>query len=258
MRAKNMQALTEDIDGVYPGVTIYGIGDKAHQLRPSDHNEDDTVGSKPAQTDADNNPEHRAIDVMIGPAMSKSKCRNLVDALATDPESRRRLYNIIHDGTLWSKNNGWIPVPFDGDPHTGHAHIAGRASDDENGAHWPVVIRLGDEMGTAETHMITASTYRDFAILANKEVIYFNIGDEPKKFLNPEDNQYYSRKEENGLYKQLKKLEEKISMPEIDYDKLAAALIKAGIATKADVDDVVDDSLADVLEAAASEARTQD
>lgn len=139
MRALNMQALTEAVKLRHPGVTIYGIGDEAHKQQSSDHNEDDTSGVRTPQTDADNIPEHRAIDVMIGSSMSFAQCEDLVSDLVTDAGSRDRLYNIIFNGTLWSKNNNWVAVPFSGDPHTDHAHIAGRVSQDDNTAGWPVV-----------------------------------------------------------------------------------------------------------------------
>ena len=64
MRSKNMQVLTDDVKQRHPGVVIYGIGDDAHKKRRSGHNEDDTPGSLPEREDADNKPEHRAIDIM--------------------------------------------------------------------------------------------------------------------------------------------------------------------------------------------------
>ena len=134
-----MQALTDAIKRRHPGVVIYGIGDAAHQLHSSDHNEDDTAGSRAAQSDPDSNPEHRAIDVMLGPAFSKTDADKLVNDLITDPTSRARLYNIIWNGSIWSRSWGWTRRDFGGDPHRDHPHIAGLASDDENGAGWPAI-----------------------------------------------------------------------------------------------------------------------
>lgn len=139
MRAKNMQALTNDIKTRHPGVVIYGIGDEAHKLAQSDHNEDDTPGSRPAQHDADNVPEHRAIDVMVGPKFTKDDCNRLVANLVNDASARSRLYYIIWNGRIWSRSNNWVPQPFFDDPHYDHGHFSGWAADDENGAGWPAV-----------------------------------------------------------------------------------------------------------------------
>ncbi|MEU4777460.1 hypothetical protein [Micromonospora sp. NPDC023633] len=139
MRARNMQALTEAVKRRHPGVVVYGIGDAAHKLRASDHNEDDLSGSRAAQSDGDSDPEHRAIDVMLGPAFSKADADRLVDDLVSDPASRARLFNIIWNGGIWSRSWGWTRRTFGGDPHRDHPHIAGLAADDENGAGWPAV-----------------------------------------------------------------------------------------------------------------------
>lgn len=140
MRARNMQALTDAIKRRHPGVVIYGIGDAAHKLSASDHNEDDTVGSKAAQSDADSNPEHRAIDVMVGPAFTKEDGDRLVADLLADPVARARLLNIIWYRRIWSRSWGWTARTYTGsDPHTNHPHISGWAADDENAAGWPAV-----------------------------------------------------------------------------------------------------------------------
>lgn len=136
-----MQALTRDVEAVYPGVVIYGKGDPAHQLRLSDHNEDDTAGSRPAQSDADSNPEHRAIDVMAGPKMSLAQCQELVDNIVADPAARARLRYINFGNRQWHRRNNWEPVDNSDDPHPGHVHFSGDQADDENPAPWPAVYR---------------------------------------------------------------------------------------------------------------------
>lgn len=148
MRARNMQALTDAIKRRHPGVIIYGIGDDAHALRVSDHNEDDTPGVLAAQQDADSNPEHRAIDVMLGAAFTKSQAYQLIDDLLADPTARARLRYIIFDGWIWSRSNGWTRHEFEGDPHRDHPHISGWAADDENAAAWPAVD--GDDMALSD------------------------------------------------------------------------------------------------------------
>lgn len=142
MRARNMQELTDEIKEDHPGVVIGGVGDAAHKLRSSDHNEDDTAGSKAAQTDADSKPEHRAIDVMLGSAFSKADAYELIDNLVGDPADRARLKYIIFNGSIWSRSNGWKKADFDGDPHTDHVHLTGDAADDDNDHTW-----LEDDMG---------------------------------------------------------------------------------------------------------------
>lgn len=146
MRAKNMQALTDDTKRRHPGVVIYGVGDDAHKLRYSDHNEDDTEGSKAPQSDADNVPEHRAIDVMLGAAFSKAQALAYIADLLADPAALKRLYYLIFNGSIWSRSNNWVRRDFDGDPHTDHIHVSGWAADDENAAPWPAVY--GGDMAT--------------------------------------------------------------------------------------------------------------
>lgn len=146
MRAANMQALTNDTRARYSGVVIYGVGDDAHKLRVSDHNEDDTVGSKAAQSDADNIPEHRAIDIMLGTAFTKAEADAYVARLLADPEARARLVYIIWNGSIWERSHDWVRRDYDGsDQHTDHVHVSGWAADDENAAGWPAVW-AGDDM----------------------------------------------------------------------------------------------------------------
>lgn len=140
-----MQALTDAVKRRYPGVVIYGIGNEEHQLHASDHNEDDTAGSRPAQTDADSTKEHRALDIMLGPAFTKAQAYQLIADLLGDPAARARLKYIIFDGYIWSASNGWVREEFDGDPHRDHPHISGKASDDENAAGWPAVDKGKEE-----------------------------------------------------------------------------------------------------------------
>jgi hypothetical protein len=160
VRAKNMQALTNDIYAKHPGVVIYGIGDEAHQDHPSDHNEDDTPGSKASQSDADNNPEHRAIDVMIGPKFTKAQAYNIINGILADPKARKRLKYIIFDRKIWSASNGWVEEEYEGsDPHTNHIHFSGLAADDENAASWPAVQNGGSMSMESEVHNLYAAEF---------------------------------------------------------------------------------------------------
>jgi hypothetical protein len=137
MRSLNMQVLTNQLKTRYPGVVIYGIGDSAHQSSPSGHNEDDTPGSRPEDEDADNIPEHRALDVMIGPAFNLADAWNLVTDLVTRPANQRRLLYVIFYRKIWRRRNGWREETYTGsDPHTNHPHVSGEADDDANTTPW--------------------------------------------------------------------------------------------------------------------------
>lgn len=135
MRSKNLQVLTKQIEEENPGVVIYGIGDKSHQTSPSDHNEDDTLGSKPEQTDADNVAEHRAIDVMIGPKFSKAAAMSLKSKLVTRDANKKRLKYVILFDKIYSAKRNFEEAPYTGDYHN-HVHVSANAADDENEAAW--------------------------------------------------------------------------------------------------------------------------
>ncbi|MEU5938633.1 hypothetical protein ABZ807_05495 [Micromonospora sp. NPDC047548] len=155
-RAANMQALTDDVKREYPGVVVYGIGDDAHKLRPSGHNEDDTPGSRPELEDSDNRPEHRAIDIMIGPKFTKADADALVARLLADPKARARLYYIIWNGYQWSRSSGWKKTKYNGsDQHTDHVHASGWATDDENTAGWPAVAKEEQDMTPEQAKQLT-------------------------------------------------------------------------------------------------------
>lgn len=136
MRSANMQVLTDQIKAKRPGVIVYGIGDDAHKLEVSGHNEDDTPGVRAEDQDADTKPEHRALDVMIGPHFSGEDAQALFNDLTTIPENQKRLLYVIFNRHIASASRGWTLRPFDGDPHTDHDHISGEADDDENTSPW--------------------------------------------------------------------------------------------------------------------------
>lgn len=142
MRSANMQVLTNQTKAKYPGVTVYGVGDAAHKLSPSGHNEDDTAGSLAEDQDADTKPEHRAIDVMRGAAFSHAQAMAYVLALVTVPANQRRLLYVIYDRKIWRAKGGWKQEAYTGDdPHTNHVHVSGEADDDENTAPWILDIQ---------------------------------------------------------------------------------------------------------------------
>lgn len=136
MRAANLQRLTEQLKGWYPGIVVGGVGDRAHQEAPSDHNEDDTPGSKPAQNDADSKPEHRAIDLMIGSAFTGSMAEVFVREILNDAANKRRIWYVIWRTTIWSSTRDFAPFPYAGKTHNDHVHISTHAEDDDNTADW--------------------------------------------------------------------------------------------------------------------------
>jgi len=136
MRAPGMQVLTDQIKAKRPGVVIYGIGDDAHKLRVSGHNEDDTVGVRAEDQDDDTIPEHRAIDVMLGSAFTRIDGHSLVSDLVSHEENRRRMLYINYENTQWSRSTGWTPHDNSDDPHPGHVHISGEADADANTTPW--------------------------------------------------------------------------------------------------------------------------
>lgn len=151
MRSRNMQRLTDQLKARYPGIVVYGIGDAAHKLSPSGHNEDDTPGSRPEREDADNIPEHRAIDAMHGASFTPAEGDRVTHALVTDPANRARLIYVIHRRTIW-RAPGWAADTYGGDPHDDHVHASGHPNDDDNTAAWIIdpdhVVRpapLGEE-----------------------------------------------------------------------------------------------------------------
>lgn len=135
MRARGMQVLTDNIKAVRPGVTIYGIGDDAHKLRKSGHNEDDTSGVRAEDQDDDDIAEHRAIDVMVGSSFSVDDAINLVTDLVQDEDNRARLLYVNWGNWQWSRSNNWQRADNSDDPH-GHVHVSGEADADDNTNGW--------------------------------------------------------------------------------------------------------------------------
>lgn len=165
MRSTNMQVQTDQLKARHPGVVIYGIGNEAHKDSPSGHNEDDTAGSKPEREDADSNPEHRAIDVMIGPAFTADEAESLVQKLIRRPANQRRLIYVIYNRRIWQKKNGWVEEYYGkSDPHTNHVHESGDPLDDENPAQWdiddaPAAPAVEDDETTEDGTMVITYIY---------------------------------------------------------------------------------------------------
>jgi len=193
MRSLAMQALTNDYKVRYPGIVIGGVGDDTHKLHPSDHNEDDTAGSLAAQSDPDTTPEHRAIDVMLGPAFNRTQALVTISEILADPVDRARLRYINFENTQWHMSTGFQPRPNDDDPHPTHIHFSGLASKDADATPW-----LGADMfEQADRNTATADTWRLHTILENLPAAEFSIPGEPAP-----------RNEPNKLKAQLDRMEE--------------------------------------------------
>jgi len=144
MRSRNMQVLTGQIEDAKPGVTIYGIGDDEHKKHRSGHNEDDTPGSLPEDSDPDTLREHRAIDVMVTAAFSHDDAACLVNDLVSDADNRKRMLYVNYKNTQWARSNGWHPADNSDDPHPTHVHVSGEADDDANETPWKLPTLTGD------------------------------------------------------------------------------------------------------------------
>lgn len=138
MQAPGLTVLEDQIRVARPGVVIYDIGDKAHQGRVSGHNPDDTPGVKARDQDADNIPEHRAIDVMPGHAFSKADGDALVKDLTQNTTNRKRLIFVNWGNQQWHRDNNWAPRDNSKDPH-GHVHVEGEADADADTSPWILV-----------------------------------------------------------------------------------------------------------------------
>ena len=136
MRAQGMQVLTDQIKAERPGATVWGVGDDAHKTRVSGHNEDDTAGSRAEDQDADNIPEHRALDIPIMGPVTREDLRNLSEDLVSDNDNRARLLYVNFENTQWSRSRNWQPHDNSDDPHPGHLHASGEADQDGNTNQW--------------------------------------------------------------------------------------------------------------------------
>lgn len=138
-----MDALRRSALTVWPGMTIYWIGDPAHQTGVSGHNPDDTPGVQAELTDADNDPEVRSLDFMIGPQFTAADAQRLVTALITGVD-RQRLFYVIYRSTIYSRTS-FSAQPYSGASHNDHVHVSGYVTDDANGSDWQSVLALGKQ-----------------------------------------------------------------------------------------------------------------
>jgi len=143
-RSVSMNALYNNALTVWPGMEIGWIGDLSHQGEVSGHNPDDYAPLQAEQVDADNDPEVRALDFMIGSKFTVTDAQSLTNALVTGVD-KNRLYYVIYNRLIYKRSNNYQPTQYTGtDPHTNHVHASGRAVDDANGSNWTSVLALGD------------------------------------------------------------------------------------------------------------------
>lgn len=122
------------------------IGDAAHQAETSGHNPDDTAGVSAEYSDVDTIAEVRAIDVDADLRAAPWTMMDVIRVVLATPNDTRRLRYIIHNETVWSKSEGWLPRKYTGaNPHTMHAHFSGDPLYDNDGSVWSVQL-LGDSM----------------------------------------------------------------------------------------------------------------
>lgn len=101
------------------------IGNAAHQLHVSDHN-DDEVGKVPIR-DADSKHEVHAIDLdtdLREPNLTMEMVVQHVVARCRSGAEKRLRY-VIYNRRIWEASNGWKQRAYTGDsPHNEHAHFS--------------------------------------------------------------------------------------------------------------------------------------
>ena len=212
-----MQALTNDYRALFTGVVIYGKGDLSHQDHPSDHNEDDIAGSKPAQNDADSVPEHRAIDVMLGPAFSRAQALATIALILADPNDRKRLRYINFETTQWHRDNNFAPMPNPDDPHPTHIHFSQQAAFDDDASPW---LR-SDMFEQADRNTAQADTWRLLTILEDREAAEFSIQGESAP-----------RREVNRLRERLVRIEEAVTSGTVTLSEEQLDLLASKVADR--------------------------
>lgn len=158
VRSLSADALYRNGLTVWPGMTIFWVGDLAHQGEVSGHNPDDYPPLQAELTDADNIPEVRALDFMIGPKFTTADAAALVGALTTGVD-KWRVYYVIYNRRIYRRATNFQPEPYSGgDPHTNHVHFSGYVTDDANGSDWRSVLALGEDDDMTDTYYKISSS----------------------------------------------------------------------------------------------------
>lgn len=176
-RSASADALRRNALTVWPGMTIFWIGDLAHQGSVSGHNPDDFTGVRAEMIDDDLDPEVRALDFMIGPQFGIQDGWNLVNALVKGVD-QHRVYYVIYRSTIWRRATGFRPEGYGGSSHNDHVHFSGHVSDDANGADWRSVLALGeDDMALNDDPDGRALIHRVYGIERNADPITYTRTD---------------------------------------------------------------------------------
>jgi hypothetical protein len=148
--------LAEEFDIVGPKrdhASDGSIGDQAHQDRSSNHNRDDVSGSNTPQTDSDNRPDIRAIDVDdSGPFLNGFTMQKGVDFIVSRCKSgvENRLVEVIYNRRCAYASSGWVWKDYTGsNAHTEHAHFGAKADSgklENDRRPWGIAEKWGDGM----------------------------------------------------------------------------------------------------------------
>ena len=116
--AASLQQLRQEVNARWPNRSRASdgwLGDLRHTRSKSQHN---PVGHPNGPTNGTPGAVH-ALDI----TSSGVDPLGLVGAILGDS----RVWYIIYNRTIWSRNSGWKPRPYYGSPHTTHVHISLRS-----------------------------------------------------------------------------------------------------------------------------------
>lgn len=112
------------------GTTDGAKGDSAHQGNVSDHNPDDTPGSKPGWEDSDKTPDIRGIDVDKDLNESGTSMQMVIDHMRSLSGLYTVLRYMIYNNKMYHVDDNFAPTPYTGsNKHTEHAHFSGARSE---------------------------------------------------------------------------------------------------------------------------------
>ena len=124
-----MKNLGNQINRRFPrrnGDSDGALGNAAHQTETSDHNKDDTPGSKPGWEDADSKPDIRGIDVDNTLNDPDADAQDLVDHIRKLPKLNTVLRYIIYWEKMYHARDNFEPTPYTGvSAHREHVHFSG-------------------------------------------------------------------------------------------------------------------------------------
>ncbi len=160
---QGLQNLRAQVNAAFPDrdKTSDGtIGDAAHQAESSsDHNPDDTPGSRPGWEDADHQPDVRAWDMDSDLRAAPATAQQVVDHIRHLPGVSAVLRYMIYNRKIYRASNDWYPEVYTGaSAHTEHIHFSGQrteAADDNTSFNYrleeiPVALTAADKNWIAE------------------------------------------------------------------------------------------------------------